>query len=232
MGTSVLTGVLTFTLGYGLVVWGRTAHFIGPHFGSVHDLPPLRPLFRSLAPPSEPLTLRRTGRGRFWAWRALVLIFSDRSRLPGTLAVMGGMAVLVSSCQELFRGSSSEVGRSPQPIRGDGRSDGLRGTSLLALGLMTEGSPFNLPWTPKALFSLFYLALVGTSLAFVLWYKLLQSSQVTRAQFMPVFNNLVAVILGWLVLHEHYGVRGCWAGPPFLRGLAMGLWKPQRAVAS
>ena len=144
------------------------------------------------------------------------------------MAVLGGVAVLVSSLSGALSGVIiKRWGGHLNPFVVTAVQMVFGGLPLLALGLMTEGSPFNLPWTPKAIFSLFYLALVGTSLAFVLWYKLLQSSQVTRAQFMPVFNTLVAVVLGWVVLHEHYGVRGLLGGGAVLCGLAMALRRPK-----
>jgi drug/metabolite transporter (DMT)-like permease len=226
-GLLSLTGILTFTLGYGLVFWGE--QYISSGLTSVlFTTYPLFGLFFAhwlLA--SEPLTGRRIG-GAVLGMAGVVLIFSDQLRLQGAMAVLGGAAVLLSSLAGALSGVIiKRWGGHLNPFVVTAVQMVFGGLPLLALGLITEGSPSDLSWTPKALFSLFYLALVGTSLAFVLWYKLLQSSQVTRAQFMPVFNTLVAVVLGWLVLREHYGVRGFLGGGAVLFGLALALWRPR-----
>jgi len=228
-GLLSLTGVLTFTLGYGLVFWGE--QYISSGLTSVlfTTYPLFGLFFAHWLLPSEPLTLRRTV-GAVLGMVGVVLIFSDQLRLQGTLAVVGGAAVLVSSLSGALSGVIiKRWGSHFDPFVVTAVQMVFGGLPLLAIALLTEGSPFSLSWTPKALFSLFYLALVGTSLAFVLWYKLLQSSQVTRAQFMPVFNTLVAVILGWLVLREDYGVRGLLGGAAILMGLALALWRPKGA---
>ena len=231
-GLLSLTGVLTFTLGYGLVFWGEQHISSGLTSVLFTTYPLFGLFFAHWLLPSEPLTVRRVA-GAVLGMAGVVLIFADQLRLQGTLAVLGGAAILVSS----LAGSLSGVmikkwGSHFNPFVVTAVQMVLGGLPLLAVALLTEGNPLDLSWTPKALFSLFYLALVGTSLAFVLWYKLLQSSQVTRAQFMPVFNTLVAVILGWLVLHEHYGVRGLLGGAAILTGLALALWKPKKAAVS
>lgn len=228
-GLLCLTGVLTFTLGYGLVFWGE--QFISSGLTSVlfTTYPLFGLFFAHWLLPSEPLTGRRVC-GAVLGMAGVVLIFSDQLRLQGIMAVLGGAAVLVSSLSGALSGVIiKRRGGHLNPFVVTAVQMVFGGLPLLVLGLMTEGSPFDLPWTPKAIFSLFYLALVGTSLAFVLWYKLLQSSQVTRAQFMPVFNTLVAVFLGWLVLHERYGLRGLAGGAAVIGGLALALWKPRRA---
>lgn len=231
-GLLAFTGFLTFTLGYGLVFWGE--QYISSGLTSVlfTTYPLFGLVFAHWLLPSEPLTARRVA-GAALGMAGVVLIFSDQLRVQGTLALLGGLAVLGSSMAGALSGVIiKRWGSHFNPFVVTSVQMVFGGLPLLALALMTEDSPLRLSWTPKALFSLFYLALVGTSLAFVLWYQLLRSSQVTRAQFMPVFNTLVAVVLGWIVLHEHYGVRGLLGGVAVLTGLAMALWKSQRAAVS
>ena len=226
------TGVLTFTLGYGLVFWGE--QYISSGLTSVlFTTYPLFGLFFAHGLlSSEPLTMRRLA-GAALSMAGVAFIFSEQIRAHGTMAVLGSAAVLVSSLSGALSGVIiKKRGSHLDPVVVTAVQMVFGGLPLMAVAFATEASPLSLVWTAKALFSLFYLALVGTSLAFVLWYKLLQSSEVTRAQFMPVFNTLVAVILGWLVLHEHYGIRGLLGGVAVLTGLAMALWKPKKAAGA
>ncbi len=228
-GLLSFTGVLTFTLGYGLVFWGE--QYISSGLTSVlfTTYPLFGLFFAHWLLSSEPLTARRLA-GAALSLAGVAFIFSDQLRSQGAMAVLGGAAVLVSSLAGALSGVIiKKRGSHLDPFVVTAVQMVFGGLPLMAVALLTEPSPLSLSWTPMALFSLFYLAFVGTSLAFVLWYKLLQSSQVTRAQFMPVFNTLVAVLLGWLVLHEHYGIRGLLGGVAVLTGLAMALWNPQKA---
>ena len=51
---------------------------------------------------------------------------------------------------------------------------------LLLIGITLEGNPFRFRWTPLALVSLFYLALVGSVIAFLLYYWLIHNMDVTK----------------------------------------------------
>ncbi len=219
------TGILTFTVGYGLVFWGEQYISSGltailyttyPLFGSI---------FASWIIPSEPLRMRRVV-GALLGLGGVALIFADQLRLSGSLAVWGALAVLVSAVSGAFSGVLlKHRGSHLNPFVVTFVQMALGGLPLLALGLVKEGNPLHLAWTPKALFSIFYLAIVGTTVAFVLWYRLLQTTQVTRAQFMPVLNTLVAVALGWLVLGENYGLKGALGSVAILSGLLLALWR-------
>jgi len=94
-----------------------------------------------------------------------------------------------------------------------------------------EGNPLNHAWGERAWISIFYLTFVGTSLAFVLWYRLIQAIEVTKAQVMPLFNTLVAVVLGWLLMGETYGAVALGGGAVVLAGTALALSGPRPAPA-
>lgn len=224
-GLLAVTGLLTFTSGYGLVFWGE--QYLSSGLTAVYytTYPLLGLFFAHWLIPSEPLSLRRLV-GAVIALGGVALIFADQLRLQGAMAAWASGAILLSAVGGalsgvLLKGRGSHL----DPFVVSAAQMTIGGMPLLALGLLTEGNPFAMAWTSRALFSLFYLALVGTSLAFVLWYRLLQATLVTRAQFMPVLNTLVAVVLGALVLGENYGLRAAAGTGAVLAGAALSLWK-------
>ena len=73
---------------------------------------------------------------------------------------------------------------------------------LLLIGIPLEGNPLNYHWTPVAVISLFYLAIVGTVIAFLLYYWLMHNMDVTKTMLIALVTPVVAVILGMLVLKE------------------------------
>lgn len=224
-GLLAATGFLTFTSGYGLVFWGE--QFISSDLTAVYytTYPLLGLFFAHWLLPSEPFSARRLA-GALLGLAGVALIFADQLRLQGTMAAWGSAAILVSATGGalsgvLLKGRGSHL----DPLVVTAGQMTLGGLPLLVLGLLLEGDPTALAWTPKAVASLLYLAFVGTSLAFVLWYRLLQATLVTRAQFMPVLNTLVAVILGALVLGESYGPRAALGTAAVLGGAVLSLYR-------
>jgi drug/metabolite transporter (DMT)-like permease len=91
---------------------------------------------------------------------------------------------------------------------------------LLAVGIPLEGNPLNYRWTPMALISLFYLALVGTVIAFLLYYWLVLKIDVTKSMLIALVTPVVAVILGMIVLDEEIGWRTLMGGAMIMLGIA------------
>lgn len=74
------------------------------------------------------------------------------------------------------------------------------GAALLPLALMVEGAPPALD--ERAVLGYLWLALIGTLLAYTLWFRGLGRMPAGVAAFLPVLSPLVAVLLGLLVLGE------------------------------
>jgi drug/metabolite transporter (DMT)-like permease len=96
---------------------------------------------------------------------------------------------------------------------------------LLAVGIPLEGNPAAFHWTPRAVFALVYLALLGSSTTFVLLYWLMKRIPVTRVMLIPFFSTLVAVILGGVVLDEQLTWRVVAGGIAILGGLGLVMFR-------
>ena len=74
------------------------------------------------------------------------------------------------------------------------------GLVLLPLALLVEGPPPALP--AGALAGYAYLALVGTALAYTLWFRGLERLPAASVSLLGQLSPVVAAALGWSVLHQ------------------------------
>jgi drug/metabolite transporter (DMT)-like permease len=91
---------------------------------------------------------------------------------------------------------------------------------LLAVGIPLEGNPFRFHWTPVALIALLYLAVVGSVIAFLLYYWLVLNMDVTKSMLIALVTPVVAVLLGMMVLNEEFGWRTLAGGAMIMLGIA------------
>lgn len=73
---------------------------------------------------------------------------------------------------------------------------------LLAIGALWEGNPFSLRWTQQAVISILYLALVGSALAFLLYYWLVKKIDVTKTMLIALVTPVIALLIGTVALNE------------------------------
>lgn len=220
------TGLISFAAGYGLVFWGEQYISSGLTALLFSTYPFFSLLLAHVLLASEPLAVRRLS-GVVLGILGVVVIFADQSKAEGPMGLWGGLAVLLSAGLSPLSGILvKRSGSHLDPAMVSVCQMAVGGLPLLAAGLFLEPGVSNLAWTPRAVFSLLYLSLVGTSLAFVLWYKLIQRTEVTRAQMMPLINTVVAVFLGWLILDERYGWKGVVGAAAVFAGLAITLLAP------
>ena len=92
---------------------------------------------------------------------------------------------------------------------------------LLAVGLWREGSPLALHWTPAAVGCLLYLAVVGSAVAFYLYYWLTARAPVTSVMTVALVTPVSAVLLGWLILGETLSWRTALGAAAVLAGTTL-----------
>lgn len=92
---------------------------------------------------------------------------------------------------------------------------------LLAVGAVWEGSPFSLQWTWLALGSLGYLALIGSALAFLLYYWLVRKVDVTKTMLIALVTPIIALLIGVLTLGEKVTWRVAVGSAAILAGISL-----------
>jgi drug/metabolite transporter (DMT)-like permease len=91
---------------------------------------------------------------------------------------------------------------------------------LVAAGFALEGNPLRYRWTLIAVISLFYLAIVGSVIAFMLYYWLVLNMDVTKTMLIALVTPVVAVLLGMIVLKEEIGWRTLIGGAMIILGIS------------
>jgi len=78
------------------------------------------------------------------------------------------------------------------------------GVLLTAVGGITEGLAID--WSPRFALALGYTSLIGTALAWVLWFVLVAAGEASRAAAYIFFVPLVSLLIGAVLLGERLGV--------------------------
>lgn len=214
-----VTGFLTFSMNYGLVFWAEL-HISSGLAAILYTTFPISGMFLAhWMLPAEPLTARKLA-GAGVGLIGVLMIFWNQVALSGTLALLGALAILVAA----FGTALADVLVKKHLVHVDPVSITavqmvLGFIPMLAIGIPLEGNPANYPWTFEAVGALLYLALVGSSLTFVLLYWLIQRMEVTRTMLIPVLSTLIATVLGVLLLDEALTSRILVGGVAIIAGL-------------
>ncbi|HKV37065.1 MAG TPA: EamA family transporter [Pyrinomonadaceae bacterium] len=206
-GLLALTGVLSFSLNYGLVFWGE--QYISSGLAAVLQatLPAFGLVIAHVHLPSERMTWSKIF-GVVLGFAGVAVVFSNQLAIAGGKALAGCVALVLSA---LFAAYSNVLvkahGRKLEPaiLAGGQMFFGL--IPLLLIGIPLEGNPFRFHWTPMAVMALLYLAVVGSVIAFLLYYWLVLNMDVTKTMLISLVTPVVAVVLGMVVLGEDLSWR-------------------------
>src|SRR5258706_12066168 len=202
-----VVGVLQFSLNYGLVFWGE--QYISSGLAAVlqSSFPAFGLVIAHFYLPQERLTVGRAI-GVLLGICGIAVIFSDQLSIAGSTALLGSIALVLSALcgsysNVLVKAYGSKI--DPHAFAACQMIFGF--SPLLAIGIPTEGNPLHFHWTTMAVISLLYLTLVGSVVAFALYYWLVRKMDVTNTMLIALVTPVVAVILGMIVLHEKLNWR-------------------------
>lgn len=215
------TGVLGFTINYGMVFWGES-HISS---GLAALLQATIPLFGLIIAhyylPSESLTFIRLT-GVVLGLVGVVVIFSDQMSGGDSLAFLGGVGIVLGALCVAYsnvlikaRGAKFDI----SVLAAGQMIFGL--VPLLVYSFIREGNPLHLHWTMTAVVSLLYLALVGSVAAFMLYYWLVRNMDVTNTMLISLVTPVVAVLIGIVFLHEVLSWRIAIGGAGILTGISL-----------
>ena len=217
----LITGVMSFCLNYGLVFWGE--QYISSGLAAVLQatLPAFGLVIAHLHLPGERMTWVKSV-GVVLGIVGVAVVFSNQLAIAGEKALAGCIALVLSA----FFAAYSNVlvkayGKNLEPaILAAGQMFfGL--IPLLVVGFLLEGNPLAFRWTAKALVSLLYLAVVGTVIAFLLYYWLVHNMDVTKSMLISLVTPVVAVVLGMVVLGEELSWRTIVGGLMIMAGIGL-----------
>ena len=227
-----ISGALQFGLNYGLVFWGEQHISSGLAAVLQSTFPAFGFVIAHIYLPHERMTMSRVI-GVLLGVVGVAVIFSDQLTIAGKMALLGSVALVLSA----FFGSYSNVlvkaygGQIDPMILAAGQM--IFGfTPLLVIGIPVEGNPLKFHWTVIAIVSLLYLTIVGSVIAFALYYWLVRHMEVTKTMLIALVTPAVAVILGMIVLHEELNWRLFAGGACIISGIALIVLRKQQKTVS
>ncbi|HYV09330.1 MAG TPA: EamA family transporter [Pyrinomonadaceae bacterium] len=215
-----VTGILSFGFNYGLVFWGEQYITSGLAALLQATTPAFGLVFAHFNLPGERLSWTKIG-GVVLGVCGVAVVFSNQLAVAGRQALAGCVALLLSS---IFVAYSNVLVKkhgkklNPAIMTAGQMLFGL--LLLLAASITLEGNPLRYHWTPMAVIALLYLAIVGSVIAFLLYYWLILNMDVTKSMLIALVTPVVAVILGMIVLNEEFGWRTLAGGAMIMLGIA------------
>jgi drug/metabolite transporter (DMT)-like permease len=227
-----VVGILQFTLNYGLVFWGEQRITSGLAAVLQSTFPAFGLVIAHFYLPGERITLLKVT-GVLMGIVGIAMIFSDQLSVAGHMALLGSIALVLSAFfgaygNVLVKAYSQKI--DPLVLAASQMACGF--LPLLTLGIATEGNPLRFHWTWIAVGSLTYLVVVGSVVAFALYYWLVRNMEVTKTMLIALVTPVVAVILGLLVLHEKLNWRLFVGGACIISGLGLIVFRKRQKIVS
>jgi drug/metabolite transporter (DMT)-like permease len=213
------TGVLMFCINYALLFWAELYVSSGLSAVLQATIPIFGMVFAHFIIPNEPLRGARIA-GALVALGGVAVICSRLLDFGGLLAFWGGVAIVFGAASAAFSNvvlKARAIRLAPAMIAAWQMIFGL--VPLIVTGLLLEGNPFHFHWTARATFCLFYLAIPGSAIAFLLLYWLLPRMSVTNLQTISFITPPGAVLFGWLLGGESFSLWSLMGGALVLIGV-------------
>ena len=191
----LITGLLQFFFNYGLLFWGEQ-HITSGLAAVLQATIPAFGLVLARIYVGEQITGLKIF-SILLGLAGVAVIFREQLFLNGQMAFLGSLAVVVGAFGAAYASvltKAKSAGTNPASF--------LFGQMLVGqiplwlVGLATEGSPLNFRWTVQALVCVIFLAVVGSIVAFWLYYWLLSKIDVSKAMMISFVTPLVAVFVG------------------------------------
>jgi drug/metabolite transporter (DMT)-like permease len=99
---------------------------------------------------------------------------------------------------------------------------------LLVGGMALEGNPLGFHWTSLAFASLAYLTILGSVVAFLMYYWLIRHIEVTGVLMIPLVTPFVAVLIGVLFAGEPVGWHTVVGGGAIVAGVALAVLRVKK----
>jgi drug/metabolite transporter (DMT)-like permease len=215
------TGLLTITINYALVFWGE--QYISSGLAAL--LSATVPLFglplahRYLQ--TEPLTLWKAA-GVLLGLFGIAIIFSGELGIGGPIAFSASVGIIIAALATAHAGVLIKAGGThiePSVLAGVQMVGGC--IPLLFAGITLEGSPLRFHWTPLAIATLAYLTILGSVIAFLMYYWLIRHTEVSRVLMIPLVTPLIAVLFGVFFAGETIGWHTAIGGVAIIGGVAL-----------
>jgi drug/metabolite transporter (DMT)-like permease len=209
------TGVILLGLNYALLNWGLQHVSSGLTAVLQSATPAFALVFSHLLLHDERMTARKVT-GLLLGMLGITIIFWDQLTFGGR-ALSGSIAVTLGAVCVAF--AYVMVRRSGRRLHPSVITTGQMLTAFVPLtiyGVAVEGNPLAINWTPTAITSALYLALLGSVVAAWLNYWLLSRVGAVNLLVMGLVEPIIAIMLGAWWLNETMNTRAIVGGAVIL----------------
>ncbi len=208
----------SFVFPFALVYWAE--QFVPSGLASVlfAVYPFFVAFFSFMAIPSEVIDVYKI-LGIIFGFTGIVIIFYDGLNVNIGLYIWGMLAIVTSAVMQAgIAVTLKKYGHHLNPLSMNFIPMLLAGISLVIMGFFTEDIS-KLVWDSKALFSIIYLAAIGSVLTFTSYYWLLKRVSVILLSLIAFITPIIALIIGWLFFYEKLSSRVLFGSILVLLGL-------------
>lgn len=224
----LVLGTLNFGTSYAVVYWTETQIPSGIVSLLWAVFPMLMAASSSWFLAAEALTARQWT-GFAIGFAGVALLFWTDLRDFGPHGIPAALVLLVSpivSCIGTVVLKREGRGVSSALVNRDAMWIGAAILTALALTFERDSSP---EWTPRAICSVVYLALVGTVLTFSLYFWLLRHTEAWRLSTISYVTPAVALLLGTFVAGEPFTIWTLAGSLTILAGVVLATFRPRRS---
>ena len=214
-------GVLLFAGDYGLIYWGEQYIDSGLTAILFGTFPLITMIFAHLYVPGEHLTPRKLGGGAS-AFAGVIALFGDRLHVNASEAWPMAAIVVAAMCAASANVATKRHGRHLHPAALNASTMAIGAVLLLLMSIAT-GDGVRLPHGIASWMAVAYLALVGSVVAFLIYFSLLKTWDSTTVSFFGVFTPAIALFLGAAILGERLARWSLAGSALILAGVAMTL---------
>jgi drug/metabolite transporter (DMT)-like permease len=197
-----VTGVLQFSINYSLVFWSE----LHINSGLAAVLQAMIPVFGLILAavylPEEKITWLKAA-ALLIGISGVAVIFLDQLNIQNTMAFAGSLAIVIGAFAAAHASILTKAkggGMDPLVLLFGQMVCGT--LPILMIASFYEGNPFAFGYSASGIFSILYLAVMGTVVSFWLYYWLLRRVESTKAMTIALVTPFIAVVCGSLFLGE------------------------------
>jgi len=222
----VVTGVMQFFFNYGLLFWGEQYITSGLAAVLQTTIPVFGLLLARIYVPTERITFLKIA-SILLGMIGVAVIFNEQLIFGGWPAFLGSVAVVAGAfCAAYASVLTKAFGTKMHPANLVFWQMLFGIVPLTILGLIQEGSPLKFNWTGSAVICVLYLAVMGSIVAFWLYYWLLRHMDVTKAMMISLVTPLMAVVIGALWRGEQLNIQTFFGAILILTSVALVVVRP------
>ena len=227
---AAITGVLQFSINYSCVFWAEQYITSGLAAVLQATIPVFGLAIGWMFLKDERVTIQKVvaiGLGLC----GVAVIFIDQLRIENWLAFAGSVAIVVGAYAAAQASVLTKARASNIHPAAFVMCQMLCGLPLIiGYSLIREGNPLSSNWSWTAIGCIAYLAVLGSVLAFWMYYWLLHRVESTKAMMISLVTPLLAVVLGGLTLGESLPPQTYLGGLLILGSIGLIVFRRQQKV--